>query len=277
MRVSIDHGPGSATEPAPGAGTEPFSFLTAHRSGLLWTLFVAIAAADVVLPGPSFSVFCLPVFFAILVLVRPRYPWPLASAAACFLVGAWLLEQGLYSGAASESLIDYRIADRLLISLSIVLITSVHSRLHRIHDNVAQLRRQKALGRFDAAGEGDLVTLKRFVMGLSLVTLAIVFAVDAVTPKNWNIGTLYLLPVLWASSLRRPLLLAGLVPVAAGLSVLGYYLGPPSTVVPEPSVVLLERVITIFAVLVSGVVLTVYFARKGRSGNGQPLALTTTL
>jgi hypothetical protein len=275
MRVSIDHGPGSATEPAPGAGTEPSSFLAAHRSGLLWTLFVAIAAADIVLPGPSFSVFCLPVFFAVLVLVRPRYPWPLASAAACFLVGAWLLEQGLYSGTASESLTDYRIADRLLISLSIVLVTSVHSRLHRIHDNVAQLRRQKALGRFDAAGEGDLVTLKRFVLRLSLVTLAIVFVVDAVTPRNWNIGPLYLLPVLWASSLRRPLLLAGLVPVAAVLSVLGYFLGPPSTVVPEPSVVLLERVIAVLAVLVSGVVLTVYFARNERSGNGHPLPLTT--
>ena len=275
MRVPIDHGPGFAAEPARRAWPELSPFLTAHRSGLLWTFFVGIAAADVVLPGPSFSVFCLPVYFAVLVLVRPHAPWPLAFAAVLFLVGAWLLEQGMQPGTGTESLADYRIADRLLISLAIVLVTLLHSRLHRIHDGVARLRHQNAVGRFDAAGQGDLVTLKRIVMGLSLVTLAIVFAVDAVTPKNWNIGTLYLLPVLWASSLRRPLLLAGLVPVAAGLSVLGYYLGPPSTVVPEPSVVLLERVITIFAVLVSGVVLTVYFARNERSGNAHPLPLTT--
>ncbi len=267
MHVSIDQGPGTATEPARGAGAVAPSFLIGHRSELLWALVATIAAADVVLPGPSFSVFCLPVFFAFLVLVRPKYPWPLACAAACFLIGAWLLEQGMRSGEGSESLTDYRIADRLLISLSIMAVTAVHSRLHRIHDDVAQLRRQKALGQGNAAGEGDLVTLRRAVLGLSLVTLSIVFAVDAVTPQNWNIGTLYLLPVLWASSLRRPILLAGLVPLAAGLSFLGYFFGPPSSVVPEPSTVFLERAITILAVLVSGIVLTIYFARKGRSGN----------
>jgi hypothetical protein len=104
--------------------------------------------------------------------------------------------------------------------------------------------------------------MKRAILGLSLAALAIVFAVDAVTPRNWNVGTLYLLPVLWASSLGRPLLLAGIVPAAAALSALGFYLGPPSTVLPEPSTIFLERAITIAAVLVSGAVLTAYFARK---------------
>src|SRR5450830_1180420 len=98
MRVPIDHGPGFAVEPARRAGPELSAFLTTHRSGLLWTLFVAIATADVVLPGPSFSVFCLPVYFAVLVLVRPHAPWPLAFAAVFFLVGAWLLEQGMQPG-----------------------------------------------------------------------------------------------------------------------------------------------------------------------------------
>src|SRR5512140_3035273 len=103
------------TDPAPEPAA---SFVAAHRSEVLWTLFVAIAAADVVLPGPSFSVFCLPVFFAVLVLVRPRAPWPLAAAAACFLLGAWLLEQGLSSGTGSESLDAYRITDRVRISVA---------------------------------------------------------------------------------------------------------------------------------------------------------------
>jgi hypothetical protein len=165
---------------------------------------------------------------------------------------------------------SYRIADRLLITLAIFLVTAVHSRLHRIHDDVAELGRRKAHGQIDPAGEGDLAAMKRAVLGLSLVTLAVVFIVDAVTPRNWNIGTLYLLPVLWASSLRRPLLLAGLVPVAAALSVLGFYWGPPSTVLPEPSNIFLERGITVLALLASGAVLTVYFAgmRKGREPEG---------
>ena len=227
--------------------------ISSHRSTILWIAFVAIAAADVVLPGPSFSVLCLPVFFAFLVLVRPKYPWPLASAAACFLIGAWLLEQGLRTGDGSDPLAPYRIADRLLITLAIFLVTAVHARLLRIHDAA------------DPAGETGLAALKRGVLGLSVLLLLAVFVADAFTPRNWNLGTLYLLPVLSASALRRPLLLAGLVPVAAGLSVLGFLYGPPSSVLPEPSGVLLERAITILALLVSGAVLTAYFARDGKS------------
>ncbi len=267
MSASIDPEPESAALPARGESAGGSPFLAVHRSGLLWSLFFSIAAADIFLPGPSFSVFCLPAFFAVLVLVRPRAPWPLAAAAACFLVGAWLLEQGLAPGGGAESLATYRIADRLMISVAIVLVTSIHSRLHRVHDDVTEMDRQKALGRLDPAGEDDLTAMKRAILGLSLVTLAVAFAVDLFTPRNWNLGALYLLPVLWASSLGRPLLLAGFAPVVALLSAAGFLYGPPSSVIPEPANVLLERAITILAVLASGTVLVVYFTRKGKGGS----------
>ena len=232
---------------------------TGHLGTLLWIAFVAIAAADVLLPGPSFSVFCLPVFFAFLVLVRPRYPWPLASAAACFLIGAWLLEQGLRTGPEAEPMAAYRIADRLLITLAILLVTGVHARLHPIHDTLAEFQRRRAARQGGLASPEPEPVPGRSVLFLSLATLAVIFAIDAVTPRNWNIGTLYLLPVLWISSLRRPLLLALFVPAAALLSASGYVLGPPSQVLPEPTAVLLERAISILALLVSGLVLTVHF------------------
>jgi hypothetical protein len=238
--------------------------LIRHQSTLLWITFVAIAAADVVLPGPSFSVFCLPVFFAFLVLARPRYPWPLTSAAACFLLGTWLLEQGLRSSEETALLDKYHLADRLLISLAILLVTAVHARVQRIHDDVAALHRRKADGTIDALGDFRLAALRSNVVGASLVTLAVVFGLDAITPRELNVGTLYLLPVLWASSIERPLVLAVLVPLAAGLSMGGFFLGPSSMIVPEPAIILLERIITILAVLGAGIVLIVYSVRQGR-------------
>ena len=110
--------------------------------------------------------------------------------------------------------------------------------------------------------------MKRAILGFSLVTLAAVFAADLLTPRNWNLGALYLLPVLWVSSLGRPFLLAWIAPVAGLLSALGYFLGPPSTVIPEPANTLLERAITVMAVVLSGVVLAVYFARLRRGEGG---------
>ncbi len=239
------------------------SLLSKNSSTIVWTCFVAVLAADAILPGPSFAVLCLPVFFAFLALVNPRYPWPFAIAAACVLVGAWLLEQGLQTGASSEPLANYRLVDRLILSVGILLASGVHPRIQLIHDKIVDLGRGQVSGSTDPGGPALLASLRRTVLAASTLTLVAVFLIDAVSPRNVNMGALYLLPVYWASALERPgVVLAFLLP-AAGLSGAGYFLGPSSTVLPIPGDVLLERLISIGVLLVTAVVLSVYsFLRR---------------
>lgn len=242
--------------------TDPRNPLRPSR--VLWTTFFVIAIADIFIPGPSFSVFCIPVFFAFLVVVRPRSPWPLASAAACFLVGAWLLEQGLSHEGTGDELAAYRLADRVLISVAILVLTAIHSRLQLLHDEVVPLYADRSAGRLAAADADTFRSHRATVITLSLLTLAVISGLDVVTPRNWNFGPLYLLPVLWASALERPLHLAWLTPLAAALSIAGYYLGTASSLLPEPSTVFTERVITIVTLVLSGAVLVGYALWKGQ-------------
>ena len=241
-------------------------------SRVLWMTFFAIATADIFIPGPSFSVFCLPVFFAFLVLVRPKYPWPLASAASCFLVGAWLLEQGLGQETAGDALAAYRLADRVMLSAAILLLTAVHARIQAVHDEALALYADRSAGKLAPGRIAKLRSLRWTVIGVSLLTLTVVTGLDILTPRNWNFGPLYLLPIFWASALERPLLLAWLTPLAAALSLAGYYIGFASSLQPEPGTVYTERFISIVALLLTGAILAAYALRKRRESgkNGTP-------
>ncbi len=192
--------------------------LLAASLALLAILFVA----DVFSPGASLSVL-LPL--PLILFIRAGYVHQLRGmtlAAIGLVFAAHFIKNGLLPS-GTGILFDYRLVNRSLIAMAIAALGML------LEFRVATdfLRGDWELPEYFRREEDEIDETLAVLAGVVLVTAIAI--VDFLSPANYNLAVLYLLPLFLCVWIRSRRLLWGMLGLALVLTYLGYIWGPPLT------------------------------------------------
>jgi hypothetical protein len=201
-------------------------------------LMAALFVADLFSPGASLSIlFPVP----LILLMRAGYirqlRW-MTVVVIGLVFAAHFIKNGLMPG-ASGVLSDYRLVNRALIAVAIAALGML------LEFRVATdfLRGDWEMPEYFRREEDEIDETLAVLTGVLLVAATAI--VDFISPANYNLAVLYLLPLFLCVWIRSRRLLWGMFGLALVLTCAGYVLGPAPTVHLE--VLPTNRILTVVA------------------------------
>jgi hypothetical protein len=230
-----------------------------------WAFVFVAAFFDLTVVPLNLTVFYLVPLSFLLMSGRERWAW-LAAAVTILLTYAVHIDQVHgFSPETWRQMADYRLLDRTFVAVAILAITAFYrsgkgtiEELKTLHDDMED-------GRINSSDEITLAYLESRNGVVAIVLALGLFVLDIFSPRNVNVAILYVVPVLGAFTLRSRWVLVTVVAITLVASGAGYYLGPMSTVLPEPPSVALNRVVTALTVLLVGAT-SLFWLRAERAG-----------
>jgi hypothetical protein len=201
-------------------------------------LLAVLSVADILSPGTSIAVlFPLPlILFTRAGYVRQLRWLTLASIGLVF--AAHFIKNGLLPSGTAP-LFDYRLVNRSLIAVAIAALGML------LEFRVATdfLRGDWELPEYFRREEDEIDETLALLAGVLLVAATAV--VDFLSPANYNLAVLYLLPLFLCVWIRSRRLLWVMLGMALVLTYLGYILGPPPTAGVFLDTLPINRILTV--------------------------------
>jgi len=205
---------------------ESATIAPAHSKPLMATalaLMVIFTIADMASRGVLVSVlYAVP----LMLLARAGYAnklrW-ITAALVLVIYGVYFGKWAIYSAAHGTSPFDYRLVNRTFVVLAICMLEV----LLKLRVSTECLREDVELSEALRQEEDETDETLAILLGAGLTT-AIALA-DFLSPANYNLAILYMVPLFLCAWTRSRRLLWGMLALALVLTVVGFLCGPPTS------------------------------------------------
>jgi len=236
----------------PAGGGNPHGDLTwvSNRSGkvIVTAVFLVFATLDLCLPNVSFAVlFSVPLLLVIGTGTRVQHVWWYVTIFVLATFSLYFVKYIVIYGDAPETLLNFRLFNRTFVAITLALLgVGAEAWLY--------WQRERSLLSHTDLTEEDEVNATAGLVGCISIGL-LVAAVDFVSPANFNLPILYVVPLYLVSWLvdRKSIWIAAAALVA--LTWIGYFVTPPSTVLGLDHYFIVNRSLVTLTLMTMAVIL----------------------